>query len=160
MRGYGVGRVFSDAGMAWLCAHQYNVHIITQLHTHYTHYAVAKPLHPHPSTTTQHNTTQKNRFIVYGKEKTAELEGESSALGDLLFTDDQLPVDKYLVRKTYFLFKYALEHYDVRFVLKTGDDSFVNVPLLVEELKTQCRHASCVRERLYFGKEMRNSEVC
>lgn len=77
----------------------------------------------------------------------------------MLFTDDTLPADKYLVRKTYFLFKYALEHYDVRFVLKTGDDSFVHVPRLVEELKTQCRHASCVRERLYFGKEMRNSEV-
>lgn len=49
--------------------------------------------------------------------------------------------------------------YDVRFILKADDDAFINVPALVRELKAQCQTPGCRKERIYFGKEIRNNVV-
>ena len=49
--------------------------------------------------------------------------------------------------------------YDVRFVLKADDDAFINVPALVRELKAHCQTPGCRKERMYFGKEIRNNVV-
>ena len=49
--------------------------------------------------------------------------------------------------------------YDVRFVLKADDDAFINVPALVRELKANCLSFGCRKERMYFGREIRNNVV-
>lgn len=43
--------------------------------------------------------------------------------------------------------------------MKADDDAFVNVPALVRELKGACLSAGCRRERIYFGREIRNNIV-
>jgi len=52
-----------------------------------------------------------------------------------------------------------MRRYDVRFVLKADDDAFINVPSLVRELKAQCLSFGCRKERMYFGREIRNNLV-
>ncbi len=52
-----------------------------------------------------------------------------------------------------------MRRYDVRFVLKADDDAFINVPALVRELKAQCLSHGCRKERMYFGREIRNNLV-
>jgi hypothetical protein len=47
----------------------------------------------------------------------------------------------------------------VRFVLKADDDAFINVPALVRELKANCLSFGCRKERMYFGREIRNNVV-
>ena len=49
--------------------------------------------------------------------------------------------------------------YDVRFVLKADDDAFIAVPALLQELKANCITPSCRKERMYFGREIRNNVV-
>ena len=52
-----------------------------------------------------------------------------------------------------------MRRYDVRFVLKADDDAFINVPALVRELKAHCLSFGCRKERMYFGREIRNNLV-
>ena len=52
-----------------------------------------------------------------------------------------------------------MRRYDVRFVLKADDDAFINVPSLVRELKAHCLSHGCRKERMYFGREIRNNLV-
>ena len=52
-----------------------------------------------------------------------------------------------------------MRRYDVRFVLKADDDAFINVPSLVRELKAHCLSFGCRKERMYFGREIRNNLV-
>ena len=52
-----------------------------------------------------------------------------------------------------------MRRYDVRFVLKADDDAFINVPSLVRELKAHCLSYGCRKERMYFGREIRNNLV-
>ena len=47
----------------------------------------------------------------------------------------------------------------MRFVLKADDDAFINVPALVRELKANCLSFGCRKERMYFGREIRNNVV-
>lgn len=49
--------------------------------------------------------------------------------------------------------------YDVRFVLKADDDAFIAVPALLRELKAHCITPACRKERMYFGREIRNNVV-
>ena len=44
--------------------------------------------------------------------------------------------------------------YNFSFVLKTDDDSFVNVPALVADLRSRCTAPSCHNERLYMGYQV------
>ncbi len=52
-----------------------------------------------------------------------------------------------------------MKRFDVRFIMKADDDAFVNVPALVRELKGACLSPGCRRERIYFGREIRNNVV-
>ena len=52
-----------------------------------------------------------------------------------------------------------VKNFDVRFIMKADDDAFVNVPALVRELKGACLSIGCRRERIYFGREIRNNIV-
>lgn len=47
----------------------------------------------------------------------------------------------------------------MRFIMKADDDAFVNVPALIAELKSNCITPGCRRERMYFGREIRNNVV-
>lgn len=55
--------------------------------------------------------------------------------------------------------EYAVKNYDVKFILKTDDDAFVNVPPLVAQLRRLCETPGCVNERLYMGRLVYHSEV-
>lgn len=52
-----------------------------------------------------------------------------------------------------------MKHYDVKFILKTDDDAFVNIPPMLAELRVLCESTDCVNERLYMGRMARHSEV-
>ena len=55
--------------------------------------------------------------------------------------------------------QYAVENYDVKYVLKTDDDAFVNVPPSVSLLRSYCETPDCSAERLYVGRMIQESEV-
>lgn len=57
---------------------------------------------------------------------------------------------KSILYKTYFVMEYAVAHYDVRFVLKTDDDAFINVQPLIQQLKLLCETPDCQNERMYM----------
>ena len=46
-----------------------------------------------------------------------------------------------------------------RFILKTDDDAFVNVPAFVQQLRMLCESPDCRHERLYMGKQCRRGKV-
>ena len=46
-----------------------------------------------------------------------------------------------------------------RFILKTDDDAFVNVPAFVQQLRLLCESPDCRKERLYMGKQCRRGKV-
>ena len=54
---------------------------------------------------------------------------------------------------------WQVRRFDVRFIMKADDDAFVNVPALIAELKANCVTPGCRRERMYFGREIRNNVV-
>lgn len=57
------------------------------------------------------------------------------------------------------ILEHAVKHYDVKFVLKTDDDAFVNIGVLIAELRSLCINPDCSNERLYVGRMARHSEV-
>ncbi len=66
---------------------------------------------------------------------------------------------KSILYKTYFVLEYAVANYDVRFVLKTDDDAFINIRPLMWQLRQLCVSPDCRSERLYMGKMAKESEV-
>ena len=66
---------------------------------------------------------------------------------------------KSILFKTYFVLEYAIKHYDVRYILKTDDDAFINVRALVQQLRWLCSSPECRTERVYMGKMAKESEV-
>ena len=52
------------------------------------------------------------------------------------------------------VFEHVVAAHDVAFVLKTDDDSFVNVPALVADLRRRCTSADCAAEMLYMGYQV------
>lgn len=57
---------------------------------------------------------------------------------------------KSILYKTYFVMEYAVAHFDVRFVLKTDDDAFINVQPLIQQLRLLCETPDCQNERMYM----------
>lgn len=55
------------------------------------------------------------------------------------------------------VFERVVAAHDVAFVLKTDDDSFVNVPALVADLRSRCTSADCAAEKLYMGYQVTES---
>lgn len=64
---------------------------------------------------------------------------------------------KSILLKTLFIFEYAVHHYDARFIFKTDDDAFINIPPLVRQLRMLCESPGCREERLYMGKQCRHA---
>jgi len=56
------------------------------------------------------------------------------------------------------LYEHVVAAHDAAFVLKTDDDSFVNVPALAADLRRRCTSADCVAEKLYMGYQVLCSE--
>ena len=52
------------------------------------------------------------------------------------------------------VFEHVVAAHDVAFVLKTDDDSFVNVPAMVADLRGRCASADCAAEKLYMGYQV------
>jgi len=93
------------------------------------------------------------KFVVYASNSTAA-EQEQGKHGDLLISGDPSPL-----HQTLFLMQYALVHYDVRFIMKAGDSSYIRVANLLQELQASCTNAACHNEGLYMGLEVKNSSV-
>ncbi len=58
--------------------------------------------------------------------------------GDVVFIKEKTNY-KSILFKTYFVFEYAITHYDARYILKTDDDAFINVAPLVHQLGQLCQ---------------------
>lgn len=68
----------------------------------------------------------------------------------LFFIQQEKTNYKSILYKTYFVMEYAVAHFDVRFVLKTDDDAFINIQPLIQQLKLLCETPDCQNERMYM----------
>ncbi|KAK9868651.1 hypothetical protein WJX84_001984 [Apatococcus fuscideae] len=98
------------------------------------------------------------RFILSEDERTPQVSKEIDVNGDVAFLDHKTNY-KSILYKTYFVLEYAVTHYDVRFILKTDDDAFINVVPLISQLKLLCETPGCKNERVYMGRMAQRSEV-
>ena len=99
-----------------------------------------------------------SKFVLSADEATPQVAREEAEFGDIIYIKERTNY-KSILYKTYFIFEYAVEHYDVAFVLKTDDDAFVNVPPLLRLLGSLCETKDCSAERLYIGRMIQESEV-
>ncbi|KJE95475.1 hypothetical protein CAOG_05924 [Capsaspora owczarzaki ATCC 30864] len=77
------------------------------------------------------------RFVLTETEGNgAAVRDEQARYGDLLLIKDKVNYHS-LVRKTYGFLRWALQEREVRFIFKTDDDTFVNIPRLLRFLTTQ-----------------------
>ena len=81
----------------------------------------------------------------------AQVQKELDEYGDIVFVKEKTNYKSILV-KTYFVLEYAVLHYDVRYILKTDDDAYINVGALLHQLRLLCQTPDCRNERLYMGK--------
>ena len=75
------------------------------------------------------------RFILSDDEVTPAVEDEMASFGDIVLVHGETTY-KSILLKSIFVLEYAVTHYDVRFVLKTDDDAYVNVRYLVRATAT------------------------
>ena len=66
---------------------------------------------------------------------------------------------KSILYKTYYVLEYAVTNFNVKFVLKTDDDAFINVEPLMSQLHLLCTSDDCTNERIYMGRMAKESEV-
>ena len=99
-----------------------------------------------------------SKFVLSADEATPQVAREEAEFGDIIYIKERTNY-KSILYKTYFIFEYAVGHYDVAFVLKTDDDAFVNVPPLLRLLGSLCETKDCSAERLYIGRMIQESEV-
>ena len=78
--------------------------------------------------------------------------------GDIIFIDHKTNY-KSILFKTYYVLEYAVTNYNVKFVLKTDDDAFINVEPLINQLHLLCMTEDCTNERIYMGRMAKESEV-
>ena len=105
-----------------------------------------------------HPPAAVSKFVLSADEATPQVAREEAEFGDIVYVKERTNY-KSILYKTYFIFEYAVEHYDVAFVLKTDDDAFVNVPPLLRLLGSLCETRDCSAERLYIGRMIQESEV-
>ncbi|KAK9826219.1 hypothetical protein WJX74_000688 [Apatococcus lobatus] len=98
------------------------------------------------------------RFILSEDERTPQVQKEIEQNGDIAFLDHKTNY-KSILYKTYFVLEYAVTNFDVRFILKTDDDAFINVVPLISQLKLLCETPGCKNERVYMGRMAQRSEV-
>jgi hypothetical protein len=93
------------------------------------------------------------RFILSDDEVTPLVVEEMQTFKDIVLMQGATTY-KYILLKSLFIFEHAVQQYDSRFILKTDDDAFVNVPALVHQLRLLCESPDCRRERLYMGLQV------
>ena len=98
------------------------------------------------------------RFILSEDESTPQVQKEVETHQDIIFVKQKTNY-KSILYKTYFVLEYAVATYDVKFILKTDDDAFINVKALISQLRLLCQSADCRSERVYMGKMAKESEV-
>ncbi|KAL3145810.1 hypothetical protein ABBQ38_015186 [Trebouxia sp. C0009 RCD-2024] len=98
----------------------------------------------------------KAKFITHQLSSVTALgvQEEQRQHDDLLLTED-----KSLLHQTVFMMQYALVHYNVHFIMKTEDTSYVHVGNLLQVLQASCTDATCQNESLYLGHDIRNSTL-
>lgn len=79
------------------------------------------------------------------------MQKELDEYGDIVFVKEKTNYKSILV-KTYFVLEYAALHYDVRYILKTDDDAYINISAMLRQLRLLCQTPDCRNERLYMGK--------
>jgi hydroxyproline O-galactosyltransferase 2/3/4/5/6 len=72
---------------------------------------------------------------------------EVEQFGDVVFVKEKTNY-KSILYKTYHVLEYAIQHFDVRYILKTDDDAFINVAALAHQLRQLCQ--SEVRRSSYL----------
>ncbi len=77
---------------------------------------------------------------------------------DIVFVNHKTNYNSILF-KTYYVLEYAVTNYDVKFVLKTDDDAFINIDPLMSQLHLLCITEECRNERIYMGRMAKESEV-
>ena len=80
-----------------------------------------------------------------------QVQKELDEYGDIVFVKEKTNYKSILV-KTYFVLEYAALHYDVRYILKTDDDAYINISAMLRQLRLLCQTPDCRNERLYMGK--------
>lgn len=98
------------------------------------------------------------KFILSADEKTPQVIKELDQHGDIIFIDHKTNY-KSILFKTYYVLEYAVTNYNVKFVLKTDDDAFINVEPLINQLHLLCMTEDCTNERIYMGRMAKESEV-
>lgn len=98
------------------------------------------------------------KFILSADERTPQVTKELDQHGDIIFIDHKTNY-KSILFKTYFVLEYAVTKYNVKFVLKTDDDAFINVEPLISQLHLLCMTEDCTNERIYMGRMAKESEV-
>lgn len=99
-----------------------------------------------------------SKYILSEDERTPQVEKELEEFGDVIFINQRTNY-KSILYKTFFILQYAVQHYDVKFILKTDDDAFINIPPMIAQLTALCENENCERERIYMGLMAKNSEV-
>ncbi|KAK9815952.1 hypothetical protein WJX72_012497 [[Myrmecia] bisecta] len=98
------------------------------------------------------------RFILSEDERTPQVQKEVETFKDIVFAKEKTTY-KSILYKTYFVLEHAVTHFDVRFILKTDDDAFINVKPLIGQLRLLCESPACKQERIYMGRMAKDSEV-
>ncbi|CAK0784367.1 hypothetical protein CVIRNUC_007571 [Coccomyxa viridis] len=98
------------------------------------------------------------RFVLSQEEVTPLVEEEMQQYQDIILVHGETNY-KSILLKSLFVLEHAVTHYDARFILKTDDDAFVNVPAFVQQLRLLCESPDCRKERLYMGKQCRRGKV-
>ena len=96
----------------------------------------------------------KAKFVTSSTSAAMGVHEEQQQHNDLLLTED-----KSSLHQTVFMMQYALVHYDVRFIMKTEETSYVHVGNLLQLLQASCTDATCQNESLYVGREIRNKTL-
>ena len=89
---------------------------------------------------------------------TLQVAKEVDQHGDIVFVNHKTNY-KSILYKTYYVLEYAVINFNVKFVLKTDDDAFINVAPLMHQLHMLCVTQDCQNERIYMGKMAKESEV-
>ena len=92
------------------------------------------------------------RFVV--EEDQANLAEDEQHREDTIYVQQRS-----FLRRTLFLMQYALVHYDVQYIMKASDFTYINVQNLLNALQVNCTSMQCSHEHDYFGLEIWNTSV-
>lgn len=107
---------------------------------------------------TNNNSSCLHCYTGYAVCCTVQVQKEVEQHQDVIFVKEKTNY-KSILYKTYFVLEHAVATYDVKYILKTDDDAFINIKALIMQLKLLCQTPECKSERVYMGKMAKESEV-